>query len=361
MKLSAYTITRMNLSAALISSAIALTSASPGLKAATIVFSNQVNSVETSVNAVQSSAFFTATPDNGFIFTNIATVISPGLIGGDLGAGDGSLATSSGTITIVGGSTSAGNWTDSNGIPAGITLTFNVQFTTATTNGFLTLGGNGLVTATGNGIGITNTAAVPGALDVGEVLEISTISITGVNFTGSLAESGYSFTPGTVLNPKWNRLRSNNFAEATRGATITTGTNVWGFGQSTGNAGTKMFIENNYTQTNALTFISAGPLTIETQLGSWNLKGLGFQYQVTYDINAVANLVLDTPVQNGGSLTVSGSGPANTSYALLESTDISAPRTSWGTNTVGTLDAGGRFTNSVSRTGSAKFYMLKTP
>ena len=65
-------------------------------------------------------------------------------------------------------------------------------------------------------------------------------------------------------------------------------------------------------------------------MGSWNLKGLGFQYQVTYDITAVANLVLDPPVPTGNSLTVSGSGPADASYALLESTDISAPRTSWG-------------------------------
>ena len=223
MNVSTYILNRKTLRTALISTAIALTSATPGSKAANIVFSNQVNSVETSVNSVQSSAFFTATPDNGVTFTNIITTVSPGLIGGDLGAGDGSVATSSGTITVVGASTSAGGWTDTNGVPAGITLTFNVQFTTSTTNGFLTLGGNGLVTATGNGIGITNTAAVPGALDVGEVLEISTISITGVTFTGSLAESGYSFTPGTVLNPKWNRLRSNNFAEATRGATITTG------------------------------------------------------------------------------------------------------------------------------------------
>src|SRR5436190_19205113 len=114
MNLSTHTISRKNLNAALSSSAIALSSATPDLKAASIVFSNQVNSVETSVNSVQSSAFFTATPDNGLIFTNIVTVVSPGLIGGDLGAGDGSLATSSGTITVVGGSTSAGNWTDAN-------------------------------------------------------------------------------------------------------------------------------------------------------------------------------------------------------------------------------------------------------
>src|SRR3954468_18025983 len=106
---SAYTSQYKTFRTAVLASAISLGAFTLSSKAVSIVFSNQVNAIETSVNSVLSSAFFTATPDNGLTFTNIATTISPGLIGGDLGAGDGSVATSTGTITVVGGATSAGN------------------------------------------------------------------------------------------------------------------------------------------------------------------------------------------------------------------------------------------------------------
>src|SRR5215204_3439666 len=212
-------LTCFSISAMALGAALSLSQATP------VLVIKQANAIETSVNNAESSAFFTNSPDNLLVLTNISTAQTPGLVGGNIGAGDAASCVSTGSFTIVGGSTSAGGWVDSNGIPAGITLTFNIQFTTSTTNAdsFLTAGGNS-GTALGNGIGITPTAGTTGALEPGEVLEISTIAITAINFSGSLAEPGFSFTPGTVSNLKWNRLRSNNLTEATEGVTVTVGT-----------------------------------------------------------------------------------------------------------------------------------------
>jgi hypothetical protein len=65
------------------------------------------------------------------LVTNITVTGTPGLVGGNIGAGDAAATVSSGTISVAGNSTSAGGWIDGNGIPAGITLSFNIQFTTA--------------------------------------------------------------------------------------------------------------------------------------------------------------------------------------------------------------------------------------
>ncbi len=256
-------------------------------QAATILVTKQVNNIETSVNAASASAFFTNSPDNLIALTNITVTGTAGLVGGSIGAGDAATTISSGTLSVPGNSTSAGGWVDGNGIPAGITLTFNIQFTTSTPDpgSFLTSQGNS-GTQLGNGVGITQTAATTGTFDVGETFVISVIGISGVSFSGSLIETGFGFSSGTVQNPKWNRLLSNNFLEASAGTTVTTGADSWGFGTSTGTQGSNLFIDNNYTS--STNFLTAGPMTFTLQAGTWNLKGVGFQYEVSYEITGVA-------------------------------------------------------------------------
>lgn len=252
-------------------------------QAATVQVTKQVNGVEQSQ---VDSAFFTQSPNNAITFTNGATTQTPGFVSGNIGAGDAATSISSGTFTIVGDASSALGWTNGNGIPAGITLTFNIQFTSSTTNGFLTTQGNS-GTQLGNGFGITATAGSVGTLDPSEHLEISSVTISGVSFTGSLTEPGFVFTPGNVTNPKWNRLRAQNFDEVSEGALITVGGDTWGFGISSGSAGSNLVLENNYT-TLTSGFETAGPMIFATDAGSWNLKGLGFRYEVTYDIQGEA-------------------------------------------------------------------------
>lgn len=323
------------------------------------MLTNQASSVETSQIA---SAFFTNSPDNLIVLTNIATTGTTGLVSGSIGAGDAASFTSSGTFTVFGGATSAGGWVDSNGIPAGITMTFNIQFTASTPNpdSFLTTQGNS-GTQLGNGLGVTQAQGTIGDLGAGETVEISAITISGVSFSGSPSEPGYTFNSGTVTNPKWNRLRSNNLSEATEGTTVTVGTNTWGFGTATGTLGSNLAIENNYAVIPG--FETAGPLVFTTQAGVWNLKGLGFRYDVSYEItgSAVANITL-TFARNGTDIVLTGTGTPSGTYSILSSTEVTSPRSAWLTNSTGSFNASGTFSNTIPiGAQSALFFMLKTP
>jgi autotransporter-associated beta strand protein len=267
------------------------------MPAALITVTNQINNYAETTAA--NSAFYTQSPDNAI---NLADLSYGGGIagmtgslggGGRIGAGDGASLTSTGTLTILGNSTSSGGWVDGNKIPAGITLTFDVTFSISTPAGFLTTQGNS-GTQLGNGIGVTDTAGSTGQLVPGTVVEISQITINNVSWSGTLAEAGFSITPGGVGNARYNRLRSNNFTEASAGATVTVGGDSWGFGTSVGGQGGNLVINNNYTDT--VGFVTAGPMVISTELGAWNLKGIGFEIEATYEITGEAI----TPTWAGG-------------------------------------------------------------
>jgi len=251
--------------------------ASSQTQAAPVSVTRQQNSIETSTTAPQSSAFFSQDlagaafgPSSGFSSTTQA--------------GTASSVSSSGTISIVGNSTSAGGWIDGNGVPLGITLSYNAAFTvsTPTAGSYLTVG-----TTVGNGIGIAQAVLGTGNINTTEVLNISAISISSILFSGTLTESGFSFTPGTVNNAGWNRLRSNNFTEATSGTVVTdSAATTWGFGLGTGTGGSGLLIDNNYNVIPA--FAPVGAVSFATTAGSgWSLKGVGFKYDVSYDITPV--------------------------------------------------------------------------
>ena len=116
-----------------------------------------------------------------------------------------------GVFSINGNSTSAGGWTDGNGIPQGITLTFNADITLSVGAGspagsFLTLSQNGAnrgdglgITPTLNGVSTLETANFNGGVG-NDVLAVSAVTVSDVAFAGTLSEVGFTFTPGAVEN-----------------------------------------------------------------------------------------------------------------------------------------------------------------
>lgn len=248
----------------------------------------------------QSSPFFTSAlhATNGTQY-----IIGPanGLAGSiktPNGPGDspvGSSTTVSGTITINGNANSLGpdgiagtadDWLNGNNIPAGVVLSYGISFTIASANGanLITANGN-----TGNGLAIANNASQNyGNLDSGEVLLISAITRTNLQWNGAPNEP-FAFTPLSAGVTRFTSFRSNSFTEATAGATLSDGTNTWGFGVSTGTVVSNQVMENGFGQP-AYIFAPAGgdlPLTLTTDAGSWTLKGFQLSTPFAYDIVAL--------------------------------------------------------------------------
>lgn len=237
------------------------------------------------------SPFFTSGPG--------ATPVALGAAGGwapiaptQAGAATTTSTTTKKSFSFVGDSTSAGNWVDGNGVPAGVTLTFDAQFTVAalpagsllTTPG--ATGGN-----LGNGIGVTQTVGGTDDIDVPDGLLVSPVIVSSVSFTGTPTEPGYVFTPGGVSGFGTILFRSNNFAEATAGALLTQGVNTVGFGTATGNVASNLLMENNFGPPAAVPSSvfprQSGPYTLVVTQGVSVIKGITLGYDVTYDITLI--------------------------------------------------------------------------
>jgi hypothetical protein len=229
-------------------------------------------------------------------------------------AGDTTTATSTTphkSFSILGDSTAAGNWTDGNGIPAGITLTFDAQFTITpistlpedtgvtlmlTVPGFLDPP-NPNTRHSGRGIGVTS---VPGGADDinnGRGLAFSAITVSNVVFSGSLADPGYTFTPGGVSGMGAQLFESGIFQETSQGMTLTHDTGTIGFGQALGSGTTAAFGELKMNLNfgpfqdppgDSSAFPrQPGPFSISTTQGSAaTFRGISLGYDVTYDISA---------------------------------------------------------------------------
>lgn len=201
----------------------------------------------------------------------------------------GSSTNITGRVTIVGNATAAGadltpdtadDWLNGNTLPAGVTLSYDVAFTISSANGNLLISANG---NTGNGLAIANDAAqLYGNLDTAEVLQISAVTTSNHVWAGAPTEA-FLFTPGSFGVTKFTAFRSNSFDEPTEGATLSDGTNTWGFGTATGTVAGGIFMDNGLSNT----FSGAGgdvPLTFTTDVGSWTLKGFRLSTPITYDI-----------------------------------------------------------------------------
>ena len=212
------------------------------------------------------------------------------------------------SFSIVGDSTAAGSWTDGNGIPAGITLTFDAEFTitpirTTEPTLMLTTGGASTTNQSGRGIGLT---VVEGGFDDIEPprgLAFSPVAVSNVSFTGMLADTGYTFTPGGVANFGTQLFQSGQFNETNSGMLLTQGEDTIvdpgeetiGFGLTSGTLASNLRMETNfgpYEDPAAAPPLSgafprqSGPFTLVTTVGGSMIRGLTLGYDVLYDITA---------------------------------------------------------------------------
>lgn len=249
-------------------------------------------------HSTNTSAFFTLSVDGTSTYTaedNWAPIA----------ATQGAVATSVTTkksFSIVGDSTSGGSWIDGNRIPAGITLKFDAELTIKAlpTGSFLTMpGANSSVSAASRGIGVTQTAGPTGVNDinVGAGLEISAVTVSNVNFTGTMTDTAFTFTPGGVANFGTTAFRSNVFQEANHGMVLTPindPANTIGFGLGTGTVASGLVIDNNFGGTGGTSSLfarQAGPYTLMVTQGAGGIKGLALDYDVTYDVSASGGVV----------------------------------------------------------------------
>ena len=207
------------------------------------------------------------------------------------------------SFSFVGNSTAAGNWTDGNGVPAGITLSFDAEFTISalpTPGSYLTMPGlNSSVSAASRGIGVTQTFGPTGINDIntGAGLEFSAVTVSNVNFAGALTETGFTFTPGGVSGFGTTVFRSNVFQEANHGMALTPindPTNTIGFGKATGTVASNLVIDNNFGPPNGSSSAfprQTGPYTLIVTEGAGGIKGLGLEYDVTYDVSPAGSVV----------------------------------------------------------------------
>ncbi|MBA4107659.1 MAG: hypothetical protein C0485_18145 [Pirellula sp.] len=250
------------------------------------------------------------------VFTPVGTV-QPGTV---------TSLTTNGAFSIVGDSTFAGGWTDGNGIPAGLTLTFNASLT-------FSVGANSPVNSTltnapqiGGGIGITQTGGVSTVdsitlnevpngdpTDAWESLTVSAVTVSDVSFSGQLAEAGFTFTGGAVGNFGPYVIRGNSYTETTEfmglhleSADPYPALPAVGFGGAAGSTqgdGTKgdgsvaghMAIDNTFADQAADSDPATLPNWFPRQIGGYTLtpdvatlgvKGIGYEYDVSYDITA---------------------------------------------------------------------------
>jgi hypothetical protein len=225
-----------------------------------------------------------------------------------------SSSTVKGGFSVTGNSTAAGNWTDGNGIPTGIVVKFNTSITFSVgadspAGSLLTLSG----TDFSNGLGITQTPDTAGALDPGESLDVSAVTISNVNFTGSV--DGYTVSNGAVGNIGAYAIRSpgdgsvDGFRETTKIAGVYTspadpsGKPNFGFGGASttvtgdglpgdGITAGHLAINNGFDPTNGDNghtnqIFQTGAWTFKMLTGSMALKGIGYQYDVSYNISPV--------------------------------------------------------------------------
>jgi hypothetical protein len=207
------------------------------------------------------------------------------------------------TYNIVGNSTSAGadltpgtsdDWLDGNGIPAGITLAFDAQFTVTAlpTGSMLTHPGTSIGVATpaqfGRGIGIQGVVGGPNDFNAGQGIEVSAVAVSNVTFSGSPAEANFTFSPGNVANFGTVLFRSNFFDEESDGAILTNqeGGTI-GFGLDSGTIAGSLAINNNFGGgTSPSSFFPRQPsYTLIATTEGLVLKGMTLEYDVTYDIS----------------------------------------------------------------------------
>ncbi|BBO36190.1 hypothetical protein [Lacipirellula parvula] len=249
-------------------------------------------------HSTNTSAFFTLSVDGTSSFTGedgwAPTAPTQGAVATSV--------TTKKSFSIVGDSTSVGNWIDGNRIPAGVTLAFDAELTIKALpapGSYLTMpGANASVGASSRGIGVTQTFGPTGINDINlsAGLEFSAVTVSNVSFTGTPTETGFTFTPGGVANFGTTVFRSNVFQEANHGMVLTPindPANTIGFGTATGTVASNLVMDNNFGGSGASSSVFArqtGPYTLMVTQGAGCIKGIAMDYDVTYDISTAGSV-----------------------------------------------------------------------
>lgn len=292
-----------------------LTFSSVTVQAAAVVVAKHENlehyTVNTPAPATESySPFFTLHTDGvkPFLPSNGWAPISP------VQAADPATAASTTpkkSFSFIGNSTAAGNWTDGNGIPAGITLTFDAQLTISallTEPGMmLTVPGASNTNQSGRGIGLTVVAGGADDMNPGRGLLFSPVTVSNVSFTGTLAESGFTFSPGSVSNFGVELFASGVFNETNQGMLLTqgedtivdSGEETIGFGVTAGTIASNLAQNLNFgpyspgpaggsatpPDPSSVFPRQSGPFTMAVTATGGTIRGFTLGYDVTYDIS----------------------------------------------------------------------------
>jgi hypothetical protein len=214
------------------------------------------------------------------------------------------------TYNIVGNSTPTGadatpgtsdDWLDGNGVPTGITLSFDAQFTLTAlpTGSFFTHPGTAIGVATagqfGRGLGVTGVAGGPNDLNAGQGFEFTPVTVSNVSFSGTLTDTNFTFSPGSVANFGTVLFRSNNFDETGTGIDGMTLTNqageTIGFGSDSGTIASNLIVNNNFgSGATPSSFFprQTGPYQLVSTNEGAVIKGMTLEYDVTYDISPAA-------------------------------------------------------------------------
>jgi len=162
-------------------------------------------------------------------------------------------------------------------------------------------------------------------------------------------------------------------AGSTTTMTVTPASNDEIFGLTTVNYGGALVVTNSSTSPlvaghTYMLFNSANPGTGNfssvTILPSGQFTGTFNPANGSLTIVAAAAPTFNSSTLSGGNLVLTGTGgtPSGT-YSLLTATNLTTPIASWTTNTTGTFDTGGAFSNAipVNATTPAQFFRMKTP
>ncbi len=144
------------------------------------------------IGVIESPFFALAAPSGG-LSGDLGFANNPNLDGGPTTS---ATATISGTFTLVGDSTAAGEFTDGNGLPAGITATYDISFGLSTTDGSILSAG----VSESNGFGAGNGDAffTPANGNFSGNLIFGAATISNVSFSGTPTDAGFVFSNGTV-------------------------------------------------------------------------------------------------------------------------------------------------------------------
>ena len=187
------------------------------------------------------------------------------------GAGSSTTVTRTFPIEVVGNATPRSAYLNGNGIPEGVTLSYDASFTITETNG-----GN-LTDAGNNGLG-ADFAGADNQLSATEQLLFSKPVLSNIVISDpmGLLEPGASIDTDSV---RWTVLRGT-LGEGADGATTSSDASstadVTGFGL----AGSGV-IGNNFTD--GLLLPPIAPMYLTTTEGEWQLKGIGYELDFDFE------------------------------------------------------------------------------